>query len=214
MIAFDLHIHSKYSFDSNLNPEHVVEVARRKGLTGIAIVDHNNIQGAIEARRIAQQKLVVICGTEINTEIGDIVGLFIDRDIRSRRFEDVLGEIKNQGGISILAHPYKRKKSVNPDILKKIDALEAFNARNGNNNRNVGLLAQRCNLPVVGGSDAHFAFEIGRGRTVFDDLNDINIETLKKNILSGLSKATGENSPFFLDYLSQAIKIFKYKSTG
>jgi hypothetical protein len=209
MSAFDLHIHSKYSFDSSLEPEKIVEVAKRKGLAGIAIVDHNTIQGSIKAKEIARGELFVICGTEINTEIGDILGLFINQDIHSRKFADVIDEIKNQGGISILAHPYKRKRWAQLEIIQKIDAIEVFNSRNSANNNNARLLAQQHNLPFVGGSDAHFAFEIGRGRTLFNNLSNINIETMKQEILKGKTRALGENTSPFLDILSQGIKIFK-----
>jgi hypothetical protein len=212
MLTFDLHIHSRYSFDSYLDPSCIVEAAKRKGLTGIAVVDHNTIQGAVEAEKIAKQELIVICATEINTEIGDVVGLFINRDIRARKFEDVVSEIKAQGGIAVLAHPYKRKRTVTPEILQKIDAVESFNARNGINNREAMLLARRYNLPVVGGSDAHFAFEIGRGRTLLDGSTNIDSASLKEKILSGQTKTTGEDSSPFLELLSQGLKALKRKS--
>lgn len=211
MITFDLHVHSRYSFDSNLSPGRIVEVAKRKGLTGVAVADHNTIQGAIEARKIAKQELIIICATEINTENGDVVGLFINQDIRARKFDDVIKEIKQQGGIAVLAHPYKRNKAVSPDMLRQLDAIEGFNARNGNNSNDVMLLAQQYNLPVIGGSDAHFAFEIGRGRTLFADLSNVDTATLKEQILNRQTRAAGEKSLPFLDFLSQGLKLLKGK---
>jgi hypothetical protein len=209
MSAFDLHIHSKYSLDSNLEPEVIVEVAKARGLAGIAIVDHNTIQGGIEARKVAAGGLFIICGAEINTEIGDILGLFLAQDIHSREAEEVINEIRSQNGVAILAHPFKRGKQAAGEIMRKLNAVEGFNSRNGVNNKNAKLLAEEYNLPIVAGSDAHFSFEVGRGRTLFENLTDINSESLKQEILNGRTKVGGESSSMFLDILSQGIKIFK-----
>lgn len=204
-MILDLHIHSRYSFDSLLKPAKIIEIAKEKGLDGVAIVDHNTIQGALEAKAYAGGNFIVIIGAEINTEVGDVVGLFLSKDINSRKFAEVVNEIHSQGGIAILAHPNKRKRIINTDIFGQLDAIEGFNSRNPKHNLEAKNLSVKYGLPDVAGSDAHFAFEIGKAKTMLECASDI--ESIKKTILGGKTKITGENSPGYVDLLSQAIRF-------
>ena len=204
-MVLDLHIHSRYSFDSLLKPAQIIDVARKNGLDGVAITDHNTIQGALEAKAYAGGNVIVIIGAEINTEEGDVVGLFLSKDINSRRFEEVVNEIHSQGGIAILAHPNKRKKIINLNIFGQLDAIEGFNSRNPEHNVEARNIAAQYNLPAVAGSDAHFAFEIGKAKTILECGSDM--ESIKQAILGGKTKITGESSPSYVDILSQAIRF-------
>ncbi|MDQ7781101.1 MAG: PHP domain-containing protein, partial [Planctomycetota bacterium] len=76
-MEFDLHIHSRYSFDCGLKPEKIVRIAKKRGLRGIAIVDHDTCEGGIEGQKYADPDFIVIPGIEIRTTEGDIIGLFI-----------------------------------------------------------------------------------------------------------------------------------------
>ena len=201
----DLHIHSRYSFDCWLDPARIVEVAKKKGLDGIAVVDHNTIQGALEAADYLVDNFIVIVGAEINTEVGDVVGLFLSKDINSRRFEEVVNEIHSQGGIAILAHPNKRKKIIDTNIFGQLDAIEGFNSRNPEHNVEAKNISAQYDLPAVAGSDAHFAFEIGKAKTILECGSDM--ESIKQAILGGKTKITGEISPGYVDILSQAIRF-------
>jgi len=166
-LKFDLHIHSIYSGDGVLDPQEIVTIARKKGLDGIAITDHNTIEGGESAGRYATGDLIIITGAEIMTEKGEITGLFLQEEITSRRFFDVIEEIKDQGGMIIVPHPFDRMRStafsITPDYINLIDAIEAFNSRCVFNSYNVKArdFAATHGLSVTGGSDAHFANEIG-----------------------------------------------------
>lgn len=206
-MIFDLHIHSRFSLDSLLEPARIVEAAKKIGLNGVAITDHNTIQGGIKTAEYAPSDFVVIVGEEINTEVGDIVGLFLTKQINSRSFEEVVKEIHSQAGIALLAHPYKRNKIISQDAFKQLDAIEVFNSRNAKNNAKAKNIALEYKLPMVAGSDAHFAFEIGRAKTIIDSPPDI--ESIKRTILNGKTKIIGESSNICVDFLSQAIKYFK-----
>ena len=206
-MIFDLHIHSRFSSDSLLEPARIVELAKKIGLNGVAVADHNTIEGGIKTAEYAPGDFAVIVGEEINTEVGDILGLFLTKQISSGSFEEVVKEIHNQAGIALLAHPYKRNKIISQDALKRLDAIEVFNSRNAKNNAKAENTAREYKLPMVAGSDAHFAFEIGRAKTIIDSPPDI--ESIKRAILSGKTKIIGENSPVYIDFLSQAIKYFK-----
>lgn len=190
MINIDFHIHSKYSFDCFLEPSRIIETARRFGLSGLALTDHDTIEGVGEFRQLAPD-LLIIAGEEVTTEDGDILGLFLSEEIAaSRKTDAVVRDIRAQGGLAVLAHPYKWPHVVrDPGIFKKFDAIEVFNARN-----NIpvpyfeNLLARRAvsryGLACVAGSDTHDGCELGLAATRFDlDLAGATQSSLKEAIL-------------------------------
>ncbi len=64
-MLFDLHIHSEYSYDSFNKIDNILKVAKERGLSGIAITDHNKFRGSLEASAKAKQyDLLVIPGME------------------------------------------------------------------------------------------------------------------------------------------------------
>lgn len=207
-MELDLHIHSNYSYDSFSKVSDILKIAKKIGLGCIAITDHNTIEGSLKALRISSDP-IVIGACEIGTEIGDIIGLFLTEEIKSKKSLDVIDEIKGQGGLSVLAHPYKRKENVDKDVLRKIDAIEVFNARAGTTNCRARDIAFNNNLLMTAGSDAHFCFEIGRGKIIMKDCSDL--EEIRKSILSKDLQISGTCSSKYLDVLSRSIRRFKAK---
>ena len=166
-MKYDLHIHSRYSSDGVLEPEEIINAAKKKGLDGIAVTDHNTIKGGLETKRFETKDFEVIIGSEIMTERGEITGLFLSQEITSKDVQGVFSEIKAQGGIVIIPHPFDglRRSAFHPteEDVEFIDAVEGFNSRcvfRKYNNKAVAFALQ-YNLPIVGGSDAHFANEVG-----------------------------------------------------
>lgn len=208
-MIFDLHIHSSYSYDSILKPRKIIDVAIKKGLDGIAITDHNTIQGGLEARNINKDpNLVVIVGCEIYTDIGDIIGLFLEQEIKSRDHMGVIREIKDQGGIVVLPHPYRSHK-LNPQLIENVDAIEAFNSiNNESENIKASKLAEKYKKPILAGSDAHFASEIGNATSAID--GSLEIKAIKNNIFRANIQNV-EYSPMCLKPASQIIKAIKTK---
>lgn len=203
----DLHIHSKYSFDSLLSPKTILKVAKKKGLTGIAVTDHNTIRGGLEVRKINKdQDFTVIVGSEIHTEIGDIIGLYINEEITARTSVEVLEEIKDQGGFAVLPHPFRGHK-LNQYILEQSDAIEVFNGRSTpEENARALKLAQRYNKPFTAGSDAHFAAEIGYARMI---INIHSPKDIKNKPILDFKELQGQQCPRYLVDASQAIKSLK-----
>jgi predicted metal-dependent phosphoesterase TrpH len=203
-MKFDLHIHSTYSYDSFLSVEKILKIAKKKGLDGIAIADHNTTKGGFEALKVEKgEDLQVIVGAEMKTEYGDIIGLFLSEEIRSSRFEEVIEEIKSQSGLSVLAHPYRQYK--NPEeIVDRVDLVETFNARSRKeDNERAYELAKRFKKPMTAGSDAHLGFEIERGRTMVDS-------EVKEALRKGKTKIEGEVSSYYLVHgLSVAMEKVK-----
>lgn len=175
-MRYDLHIHTHYSACSVLKAETILKIAKRVGLDGIAVVDHNTIKGGVEVSKANKDKdLEVIPSIEVSTDRGHVVGLYVNKEIKSREFFAVSDEIKKQGGIVILAHPFRllphlRSNVKGIDARKYLNAVECYNARTSYfSNRSAMKFAEKFNLAKTGGSDAHFSFEIGRCVTLFDE---------------------------------------------
>ena len=195
-LLFDLHVHTSCS-DGFLSPEQIVVLAQRKGLSGLAIIDHNTIKGAIQAKNFIEnnriEKFKVIVGAEISTTKGHIIGLFLKEDINSRDFRTVVEEIKKQGGIVVAAHPVRiplfnriRKKpfiKLTPEDFKFLDFIEVWNSQNKKlANALAKSLASQHQKPVLVGSDAHFSWEVGRAKVMIH-AKDMTDEAIKFSLL-------------------------------
>ena len=159
----DLHIHSSYSADSWMSPRTILSRARRAGLSLIAITDHGTIRGALEAQRLAPSfGMMVVLGTEIRTDRGDLIGLGITGEIQETGWEDTIRAIRSQGGVAVLPHPY-RGHDVMEELAREVDLIEVWNGRcTSRENRDALDLARRTGRGMLLGSDAHMPSEIGR----------------------------------------------------
>jgi len=209
LLKFDFHIHSAYSFDSLLTPARIVEISCRKGLDGIVVADHNTIRGGLETKDINRSPLVVIVGSEIKTEWGDVICLFLEKEITTRRFLEVAEEVRKQEGIMILAHPYW-KHTLSEELLGQVDLIETFNSRiSPALNRKAVELALSRGLPQIAGSDAHLPWEIGKGITCFEvsappgDLKPMILKE-KRNLVKV------QSNPFDI-VITQGIKLLRKK---
>ncbi len=169
----DLHVHTSASFDSIASPESVIRAAVARGLTHLAITDHDRIDGAIAARELARRifpDLTVIVGQEVKTTGGDLIGAFLERPISSGLpTVEAIAEIRAQGGLVGIPHPFDRfRNSLLTDellamVAPLVDWVEAHNARImvGDGNQRAATFAAAHGLPGVAVSDAHSAMEIG-----------------------------------------------------
>lgn len=163
MIKCDLHIHSKHSFDSLANPKKIVDLALARGIQCVAIADHGNIRGSLEARNYAQKNnlpILVIISEEVKSKQGDILALNIKEQIPDHLpADEVFQEIKKQGGMSVIAHPFGlfcgwKEKLEN--YLGRFDGIEIINGSVFAGNQTAKKFAKKHNLPFTVGSDAHF----------------------------------------------------------
>ena len=164
----DLHMHTSASHDCLSDPRRVVERARELGLGRIAITDHNQIDGALAARDLDPE--LVIVGEEVRTAEGlDLIGLWLETRIpRGGSFREVAEVIREQGGVVYVPHPFDSHRGTDEDFLDAhvdcVDAVEGFNARIHDRSRNdrAAAWAARHGIPTGAGSDAHTLGEIGR----------------------------------------------------
>jgi predicted metal-dependent phosphoesterase TrpH/glycosyltransferase involved in cell wall biosynthesis len=180
LIEVDLHMHTDHSPDCATPVEVLLETARDRGLGAIAITDHNEISGALAAREVAEEigDIKVIIAEEVKTaEQGEVIGLFLERRIeRGMTMAETIAEIRSQGGLVYVPHPFDRLHSV-PDyehlleIVEEIDILEVFNPRVAFSafNEEAERFARKYRIVPGAGSDSHVAQGLGSVRVRIHD---------------------------------------------
>jgi predicted metal-dependent phosphoesterase TrpH/glycosyltransferase involved in cell wall biosynthesis len=172
LILCDLHMHTAHSHDCAVPVDTLLDYAEARGLGAIAVTDHNVFSGAEEAIELARNRdLLVIPGEEVKTDAGEVIGLFLEREIpRGMPMEDTIAAIREQNGVVYLPHPFDRLHTI-PDAqslhrhLAEIDVFEVYNARllfEGFNDEALRF-ARKYNLTMGAGSDAHVLQGVGTG---------------------------------------------------
>jgi predicted metal-dependent phosphoesterase TrpH len=173
----DLHCHTNASFDSLSDPRAVVRAAASRGLTHLAITDHDRIDGALRARDAAPQGLQVIVGEEIRTADGDLIALFLEQAVEPHRpVRETIEAVRAHGGLVGIPHPFDRfRGSMLKDprleaMAQLVDWVETHNARvvGGSGNERAQQFAREMGLPGVAVSDAHSVLEVGVAYTALD----------------------------------------------
>ncbi len=167
----DLHCHTSASFDSLARPEAVVRAAASRGLTHLAVTDHDRIDGAQRARDAAPAELTVLVGEEVKTADGDLIAVFIEKLVPPGLSAlETIAAIREQGGLVGVPHPFDRLRGYGrksgallDDIAAKVDWIEAYNARviGGTANERAALFAVERSIPGVCASDSHTVLEVG-----------------------------------------------------
>jgi predicted metal-dependent phosphoesterase TrpH len=168
-IHVDLHMHTDHSPDCATPVPTLLDTATRVGLGAIAVTDHNEISGALEARDLANG-IKVIVAEEIKTaDQGEVIGLFIEEKIpRGMTLQETIAEIRRQGGLVYVPHPFDRMHAV-PDyehllgVVEQIDAIEVFNPRVAFTafNEEAARFAAKYRIVAGAGSDSHVAQGLG-----------------------------------------------------
>ena len=182
LIEVDLHMHTDHSGDCATPVEVLLQTARDRGLGAIAITDHNEVSGALEAREIAKgmDDIKVIVAEEVKTaEQGEVIGLFLEEKIpKGLTMAETIAEIRRQGGLVYVPHPFDRFHSVPDyehllDIVEEIDLLEVFNPRVAVTafNEEAVRFARKYRIVPAAGSDSHVAQGLGSVRQRIHDFD-------------------------------------------
>ena len=180
MSKADLHIHTNAS-DGTFSPYQMLEyVSAETDIALLAVTDHDEIHGALEAAALADQfpGLEVIPGIEVSTFDGHLIGLWVETAFPVlRSAEWTIDAIREQGGLIIVPHPMSwLTLSFWPYTFRRLerkgyhfDAIEVMNASPaGKMSYEKALnIQQRLGISQVGGSDSHILEGIGKAHTLF-----------------------------------------------
>jgi predicted metal-dependent phosphoesterase TrpH len=165
----DLHMHTDHSPDCATPVDTLLDTAKRVGLGAIAITDHNEISGAVEARERANGIKVIVAEEVKTADQGEVIGLFIEEKIpRGMTLQETIAEIRRQGGLVYVPHPFDRMHAVPDyehllDVVEDIDAMEVFNPRVAFSafNEEAARFAAKYRIVAGAGSDSHVAQGLG-----------------------------------------------------
>ncbi|MBC7109840.1 MAG: PHP domain-containing protein [Archaeoglobi archaeon] len=190
MFRFDLHVHTEYSYDCRSPLRDVLKIAKKRGLSGLAITDHDNLKGALRAMR-EEKELMIIPGVEISTNKGHLLALGVEEEIKSRVLHEVIEEVHEKGGICVVPHPFYKLHHGIGEIPDGVDGVETFNSRFliGVNNTRARKIAEMLKIGQTGGSDAHSAECVGFGYTLSPS------EDVLEDIKRGLTSSGGRRTP-------------------
>lgn len=194
-----MHIHTKYSYDASITPKKLAFYAKKQGLDGVAITDHDTVRGLREFSKV--KNLLIIPGVEITTKQGHVLAINVTTIAKSGlSFAETIDEIHDAGGLAIVAHPTAFFKGIAEEQLdKNFDAMEVINASavpfSFSVRKNVKI-AVKLDFPQTGGSDAHYAPEIGMAYTVVDA--EMDIDEVVKAIKRGAVTPFGRSIPWHM----------------
>ena len=194
-LKIDFHVHTCYSRDSSISLKQIVCFAKKRGLDGVAVTDHNTVTGAL---KLKTREILVVPGIEVSTLEGHLLGINITTQIPAKLgIEETIHRIHDAGGIAVAPHPTAFYKSPPSKNIRSYDAVEVMNASSvpfsvltyfGK------MFAEGLGLPQTGGSDSHYAPEIGSAYTVVETNSDVDevVEAVKR----GASFPVGKGVPW------------------
>jgi predicted metal-dependent phosphoesterase TrpH len=188
----------------------LIDRARQIGLDKLAVTEHNNLEGALAAKALAPELIIV--GEEIKTTHGEIIGYYLTEAVpRGLSPQATVARLRDQGAFITIPHPLDTLRSSAMglahvlEIIDLVDALEVRNARCVRPQDNVAAaaLAREHGKLVTAGSDAHTLGELGRCYVEVPPFAD-SAEGLR----AALAHATvqGTESPFWPHFASTYAK--------
>lgn len=178
-MLIDTHLHeNKYSSDSKINLQQIIDKAKELRLDGICITDHGNnfIKDEIDEYS-KKNNILIICGAEVLTHEGDILTFSRDRiniPDKNVHVEELMDFIDEKKGVGISAHPFRNNNrglgNYIRNIYSRLSGIEAFNGSTFSHHNLYGFaMAKEFNVPCTGGSDAHVLEKVGTFATYFSD---------------------------------------------
>ena len=198
LYAFDLHLHTFFSRDASASPESMIAAAKERGLSGIAITDHDTSDGVEYLRRKgfiredgeAVNDFLIVPGVEVSTKDGHLLSLGTTLPYMKRRpAYEVVSAIHERGGLAVAPHPFdKFRAGIREEVLNdlNLNAIETFNAAVSLKafNKDASIYAKRRGLAGTAASDAHYASVVGLSSTIYD-LPTLSLPALLQAIPSG-----------------------------
>jgi len=204
-MKIDMHVHTSASIDGVHSPRTMVKAAKEKGLSGLAITDHDSASGWREALAAGKRfGVLVIPGMEISVikdgrSAAHILALFLNEPVKTNSMPELADEIHEQDGLAVIAHPLDRWRGKYGDLekyLEYLDGIEVVNAHTPffKDNDLAREFAIKHKKAMTGGSDAHSRYEVGAAYT---EAKADSLGAFRKALLSGKTRAYGRKANLF-----------------
>lgn len=196
-----MHVHTSYSVDSSITPQELVFYAKKRGLHGVAITDHDRLDGALKIA--AETDFLIVPGIEVSSADGHVVGLNVTKQVSGKlSASETVNRIHDAGGIAVACHPVGLfKGSLGKHTNSSFDAVEVINSSTIPFRYSVKQnmkIASYLGKPSLAGSDAHYGPEIGCAYTVVNAEPDAN--DVVKAISKGLCQPFGNSIPLMIRF--------------
>lgn len=188
----ELHSHTNYSrgekifYESIHSPREMLAQAKKLGVGAIAVTDHDEIKGALEAKKLSKEMgIEVIVSEEVTSSSGHVLALGINEWIPPKlSVAETVDLIHGQGGLAIAPHPFDFKRNGIRAECLLCDGIEVFNAMSIDRltNRKALKIAKEKGMPMTAGSDAHSTEMLGYGVT---KVNADDAEGVLKEVREG-----------------------------
>ncbi len=202
-VIIDLHVHTSPASPCSSAPaDDIIEEAKRIGLDGICLTDHNYVWPRDAVEDLTQRHgFLVLRGNEITTDQGDMLVFGLEKDIRGIiKLEELRKEVTEAGGFIIAAHPFRGfltfgvgklglspEKAMKRPLFKWVDGVEVLNSKvTQKENTLASQVAEGLGLTAVGGSDSHEVGGVGIYATSFSE----NIRD-ERDLLEALRRGAG-----------------------
>jgi predicted metal-dependent phosphoesterase TrpH len=210
--VFVCHVHTHRSPDCMTSPAALVRRAVKLGVDVLAVTDHDTWQGAVEALGVvsgAGLKLRIVIASEVATDQGDVIGLFLRDDVRTRPAAEFCDQVHAQAGLVYLPHPFKWHR-LDDELLRRVDLIEVHNARTSPaDNARAAALAHERGLPALVGPDAHRLGELWLARNEFDGDVPADEAGLKRALLEAPRRHVTARASIWNEWRSQVVKLVK-----
>lgn len=215
LLKLDLHLHTVHSGDSFITLSEAIRCAKRRGLDGFAVTDHDAVMAP---EKIPEEGgVIIIPGVEVSSRDGHLLGLGVSEPVkRGLSASETVDEIHALGGLAVAAHPFDWpfRSSLSGRTLQglKLDAVETVNSmapffkRSG---RRARALASSLGLPQTGGSDAHIADSVGLAYTLVE-VESRGVKGVLRGVRGGRTEAFGRGASL----LSRVKKMFYQMGGG
>ena len=194
-MRLDLHNHTTHSPDSRVRPADLVAAAKRAGVDGLAITDHNAVSGVREAEEAAGPGFLVIPGLEISTAAGHVLAYGVREVVpRDLSVAETFERVTALGGVAVAAHPYRFWSGLGEAALRQapFPAYETSNARTlRRGNVRARQRAREARVGETGGSDSHFLDEVARALTIVEDAG--SVDDVLQQIAQGRTRSEGRS---------------------
>lgn len=193
-MKIDLHTHTNWgSACAYMDPGQLVAQAKRVGLDGVCITEHDQVWDPDVVERLRKKHdFLILGGVEVSTDLGHILVFGLHESVlKIYNARELRSVVDAAGGVMIAAHPFRSdpdplaryffpmpvetdpvkvaQAAAQEPIFGLVDAIEVYN---GQSRMEEGALAARLaehlDLAGSGGSDAHAVLAVGGCCTVFE----------------------------------------------